>query len=81
MPAAASESVTDELDDEFDLDIRIDDLHPADPDRIHLAMTFAASCTMCCPGDTASFFCNVTQRFCTNDSCSACCGTGPACAN
>ena len=41
----------DELDDEFDLDIRIDDIDPTDPNRIHLA-SFAMSCSMCCPGDS-----------------------------
>jgi hypothetical protein len=43
----------DELDDEFDLDIRIDDIDSADPDRIHLA-SFAMSCSMCCPGESAT---------------------------
>ena len=38
----------DELDDEFDLDIRIDDI---DPGESNLTPTFGASCTMCCPGE------------------------------
>jgi hypothetical protein len=50
MPTIASESVRDELDEEFDLDIRIDDIDPAEPDRIHRALTVGTSCTMCCAG-------------------------------
>jgi hypothetical protein len=48
MTVMAGESVIGELDDEFDLDVRIDGLDLADPDRIHRAQTVAASCTACC---------------------------------
>jgi hypothetical protein len=43
----------DELDDEFDLDIRIDDISSIDPHRIPLA-SFAMSCSMCCPGGSVT---------------------------
>ncbi len=54
MTIMDSESITEEFDDEFDLDVRIDDLDPAEPDRIHRAATFGTSCTMCCPGEEGS---------------------------
>jgi hypothetical protein len=55
----------DELYDEFDLDIRIDDIYPTDPNRIPLA-SVAMSCTMCCPGEsqTCHDLCH-TQDGCT----------------
>jgi hypothetical protein len=59
----------DELDDEFDLDIRIDDIGLTDPDGIPLA-SVAMSCTMCCPGEDNSIFeetCR-TRRNCTEYS-------------
>ena len=39
------------IDDDFDLDVRIDDLDVVDPDRIHRAQTYTGcgSCTDCCP--------------------------------
>lgn len=66
MTAVASESVAKEFNDEFDLDIRIDDIDPAEPDRIHRALTFGTSCTMCCGvGGTG---CSVTA-YCTDQPC------------
>ena len=68
MTVVVSESITEEFDDEFDLDVRIDDTDPAEPDRIHRALTFGTSCTMCCPGGTGigytAFSCR-TQNHCT----------------
>jgi hypothetical protein len=87
MTDIASAPSIDEIDDEFDLDIRIDDIGPADPKRIHLA-SFAGSCTMCCGGGIE---CSVTA-YCTDLPCappptgtchcsdfSACYCTGAAC--
>jgi hypothetical protein len=67
---ATGESLTGE----FDLDIRIDDLDPAEPDRVHRAMTADMSCTFCC----LTAWCLGHQ----SDDCNltiAC--TGNACAN
>jgi hypothetical protein len=68
------ESTGDELDNEFDLDIRIDDTDPAESDRIHRALTYGTSCTMCCRGEgpphtvgCTAFSCR-TQNQCTNYS-------------
>jgi hypothetical protein len=66
--------MTGELDDDFDLDIRIDVPGPAEPGLIPLASA-AGSCTWCCI-ESETFFCNVTNRLCTGD-----CPTGPPCAN
>jgi hypothetical protein len=71
---ATGEPLTGEFDDEFDLDIRIDDLDPAEPDRIHRAMTADMSCTFCCP----SAWCLGHQ---TDDGCVSVACTGNACAN
>jgi hypothetical protein len=61
------ESAGDELDNEFDLDIRIDDIDPAEPDRIHRALTFGTSCTMCCKGETGG---GMTYPGCLTRDCS-----------
>lgn len=68
MTAMAPESVSDGLDDEFDLDIRIDDLGLVDPDRIHQAQsaTIACSCSACCPTvyGCTSPGCDITGVYC-----------------
>jgi hypothetical protein len=70
MTVTTDESMTDE----FDLDIRIDDLDPADPDRIHRAITADTSCTFCC----LTGWCEAlpTDHDCLTVACS-----GNACAN
>jgi hypothetical protein len=70
VTAVASESVAGEFDDEFDLDIRIDDIDPGEPDRIHLA-SFAMSCSMCCPGEsvTAAVCADSINDPCPSDAC------------
>ena len=78
MTVVDSESITEEYDDEFDLDVRIDDIDPGEPDRIHLA-SFAMSCSMCCPGEdgpTRWSACR-TYRGCTEYS--ECFCTGKPC--
>jgi hypothetical protein len=71
MTAMTSESVTDALDDEFDLDIRIEDLGPADPDRIYRAQTQAYSCSICCPttGCDPTVIGCISQYVCTGTAC------------
>jgi hypothetical protein len=73
---ATGEPLTGEFDDEFDLDIRIDDLNPAEPDRIHRAATFGTSCTMCCPGEVDPTLVRVcvTHSGCTEYSDCLCTG-------
>jgi hypothetical protein len=66
MTDMASAPSIDEIDDEFDLDIRIDDIGPADPNRIHLA-SVAMSCSMCCPGETPGY--SRDQDLCHTDVC------------
>jgi hypothetical protein len=69
VTAAAVEPGADEIDDEFDLDIRIDDPEPAAPDRIYRAQpTGFASCSYCCPTN----WCTDLDNQCSQD---------PACAN
>jgi len=54
LTVSISEFAVEEFDDDFDLDIRIDDTDPAEPDRIHRIVTFGTSCTMCCAGGTGN---------------------------
>jgi hypothetical protein len=75
MTVVDSESITEEFDDEFDLDVRITDLDPAGS---NLTPTHGTSCTMCCPGDTHSYF----EEFCRTRGCteySECVCTGDPC--
>lgn len=76
MTVMTGESMIGEFDDEFDLDVRIDDLDLVDSDRIHRAQTIASSCTACCetvygctdPGCVASgIYC--PTGMCTSSGC------------
>jgi hypothetical protein len=70
MTATADEPMTDE----FDLDIRLDELNPTDSDQSYPAMTWNISCTICCP----SVWCGAHQ---TDDNCTTVACTGNACQN
>jgi hypothetical protein len=50
MGVAVEEFAHGEVGEEFDLDIRIDDIDQAGPGLVPPAMSFGVSCTMCCPG-------------------------------
>jgi hypothetical protein len=71
-----------ELDDDFDLDVRIDDIDPAEPDRVPLA-SFAMSCSMCCPGEAPTEIltdCWCATNYCYTYTCNTgCYCTGVAC--
>ncbi|MBV9026709.1 MAG: hypothetical protein JO362_23585 [Streptomycetaceae bacterium] len=70
MTVITGESLTDEFDAEFDLNIWIGDLNPADPERIHQASA-AGSCTGCCPsvGCYPTYNDCTTVIYCTENTC------------
>jgi len=71
MVASISEFLAGEPVDDFDLDIRIDDLVPAEPGRNDLMVTPNASCTGCCgcPPTGSSYCCPPTGHWCTTTYC------------